>query len=209
MIIFGGRFQPFHKGHMYTLRYLSKRFEKVVLAMVCVPEFLNDKDLKNTTLSPARNPLTFLEREEGVKRAILRSGLDNVVIIPVMPYLSSGVFRGLNNSVLPKHRKWFVALKSEEEKLQIKSYYNELGDDVIAEHLPKDVLKYSSKIIRENIVRGRLWRDMVPYEVFRSLMDLDIEKRLLKLFETYGNEVFSSKATRIIDFEKILKEKFT
>lgn len=206
-IIFGGRFQPFHNGHLYTLKYLARRFNKVILAVVCVPQILPEEELLKSTLSPARNPLTYLEREEGIRKTLITAGLNNVAVVPIMPYLSSGIFMDINNTVLPTKRRWFVALKSVEEKEQIEQYYNKLGDEVLAEPLPESMLSYSSRKIRENIVKGRKWEDTVPIDVVNTLKQLGIEKRLTKLHETYGGEVYSSKATRIVDFEKILKNK--
>lgn len=209
--IFGGRFQPFHKGHLEALKIIKKQVDEVIIGITVVPEIFSSDELKGTTLFPAKNPFTFLERYEMINATIKNvENLRNIKILPLLPYLSAGSFLSLTRSYLPKNPKercWFVALKGEEERKQVESFYNKLGEEIRILQLPENLKKYSSKEIRKRIVFDKNWEELVPKPVVNIIKRIDGIKRLKKLYNEHGEAVFSDDLTKIIDFEQMLKNK--
>jgi len=206
-IIFGGRFQPFHNGHFFTLKYLSENYDRVIMGLVFVPDIFGYEDLKGSTLSPAKNPLTFLERFEIITEVLKNNSIKNVIIFPLIPYLSSGIFKTFS-SFLPQKRRWFVAINSSEEKEQVEKFYKKIGDDIVAEVFQKQN-EFPGKVIRRNILESKSWKHLVPIEVYNYLQKINIKERLQKLYEQFGDEIYSNETTKIIDFEKLLKDKIS
>lgn len=62
--LFIGRFQPFHKGHLYAIKWISRRSSRVVVAIGSSQE-------KGT----AENPYTATERRAMVKASLSEAGL--------------------------------------------------------------------------------------------------------------------------------------
>ena len=65
MIIFHGRFQPFHLGHEIGLRYLLENYDKPVVVGIINPDpgyVLEGDDANWIRFSPERNPFSYWER---------------------------------------------------------------------------------------------------------------------------------------------------
>jgi cytidyltransferase-like protein len=72
--LFIGRFQPFHKGHLFALRQALKKFDKVIIGIGSI-NVLNEK-----------NPFTFEERKRMIKESLKNfKGKYKIIGIPDFP----------------------------------------------------------------------------------------------------------------------------
>ncbi len=70
-----GRFQPFHKGHLYSLKWCSDKVDELIIAVGS-----SDKSFE------LRNPFTAGERIEIIRENItteIKEKRDKIILIPV------------------------------------------------------------------------------------------------------------------------------
>ena len=80
----GGRFQPFHKGHLYAVKEILKEQNEMIIGVV-------DLNLQGTKLEanpPEKNPFTWWERHRMIKNTLVDENIDlsKVNIIPVLSF---------------------------------------------------------------------------------------------------------------------------
>ena len=67
-----GRFQPFHLGHLSVIKKISKKYDKIVIA-ICSAQECNTK----------RNPFSYVERWFMIEDTLKAEGISNYRIIPI------------------------------------------------------------------------------------------------------------------------------
>jgi cytidyltransferase-like protein len=75
VVIYPGRFHPFHKGHAAVYRWLSSKFDRVYIAT-------------SAKVDPPRSPFTFEEK----KRMMMHAGVPASAIVQVKnPYIAAEI----------------------------------------------------------------------------------------------------------------------
>jgi len=166
--LFIGRFQPFHEGHLYAVRYILRHYGYLVIAIGSSQEDYTSK-----------NPLTEKERIEMLEKVFRQIGLPkkNYKIVSI-PDINT-------NSIWPA----YVAKKVGRFDIIVTAspFTKLLFEDA---KYPVDfhpLLKrkfYSGTEIRNRILRNKSWDMLVPASVFVYLQKLDLKNRLQKIIET-------------------------
>lgn len=71
-VLYLGRFQPFHNGHLSVIRELSNGWDKVIIALCSAQKHHTE-----------RNPYTVWERYMMIAQTLAMRGIDNFEIVPI------------------------------------------------------------------------------------------------------------------------------
>ncbi len=164
-VVFPGRFQPFHKGHLYAVKKLLEEYDEVVIIIGSAQEGYTCK-----------NPFTAGERFEMIHKTLEHEGIERerYWLVPVPDINKPLAWTSYIVSMIPRVEavasgnphvlylfKWF-GLKTIELDLL----------------LPE---KYCGTRIRELMCKGDEWRKYVPDPVSRFIDEIDGVERVRRL----------------------------
>jgi nicotinamide-nucleotide adenylyltransferase len=163
--LFVGRFQPFHLGHVSAVKDVLNEVDELVIVIGSAQYSHNLKD-----------PFTAGERLVMVREALEEYRIDDsrFWIVPVPD--------------VHLHVTWVSALKGYVPRFDLvysnepltRRLFIEAGYQVKPIHLHKRKI-YSSTIIREKMLRGEDWEELVPKSVAAFLKEIDGVNRLRDL----------------------------
>jgi nicotinamide-nucleotide adenylyltransferase len=150
--LFIGRFQPFHKGHLAALRYISARASKVLLAIGSAQEKGTEK-----------NPYSAKDRMAMVRAALIEAGLSRKCRIFLLPDV-------------PEDEKWVAYVGARvphydvccSNNARVLALMRAAGKKVCRVPLLLR-RKYNATSVRERMRKGREWKSCVPKAVRRGL----------------------------------------
>ena len=166
-----GRFQPFHRGHLYLVQQILSECNELVIAI--------GSSQFNYTFS---NPFTAGERIHMIHEALIEENvsLDKVYIIPIPNSENNSIWLQHLKSMVPKFNILYTGnafvkgLVIGDENVQIKN------PDFLGEG------KYNGTHIRTCIVGNKNWKKLVPNSVYRMINRMDGISRVRMLYETQG-----------------------
>jgi nicotinamide-nucleotide adenylyltransferase len=166
-----GRFQPFHRGHLYLVQQILSECNELVIAI--------GSSQFNYTFS---NPFTAGERIHMIHEALVEENvsLDKVYIIPIPNSENNSIWLQHLKSMVPKFNVLYTGnafvkgLVIGDENVQIKN------PDFLEEG------KYNGTHIRTFIVSNKNWKKLVPNSVYRMINQYDGISRVRMLYETQG-----------------------
>ena len=161
--IFIGRFQPFHRGHLRVIKFISKKYKEIIIG-IGSSQYSNTKE----------NPFSAEEREEMIVKSLIEADINNfnIVLIP-----------DIHNP--PKWVEHVLSINSEFDVVFTnndftKKLFTEKGFQVSQTPLFNEDV-YSGKIIRERINNNENWKDLVPNSVIEIIKKIDGEQRVKNL----------------------------
>jgi nicotinamide-nucleotide adenylyltransferase len=165
-----GRFQPFHKGHLVLIKQILYECDEALIVVGSAQ--------LNYTFA---NPFTAGERVLMIHRALKDEGLDvsKIFIIPLVDQE--------NNA------KWFSALVSMLPPFDLVYSGNHLVIALASSHRevksPRFVRRkeYNGSFIRNRILCGKTWSDLVSKSVFDIINTIDGINRI-KILAKYERE---------------------
>ncbi|MDO4742052.1 MAG: adenylyltransferase/cytidyltransferase family protein [Candidatus Saccharibacteria bacterium] len=176
-----GRFQLLHNDHMKYLLAGKERCEHLIIG-ICNPEV----DLtKYTDANPHRskkssNPLTYFERMECIKNAMIEAGVkrEEFDIVPFPINFPDKIF-----NYVPLDAKFYMTIYDDWGEEKLKSLRDELNLDVeVLWRVTLDKKGISASDVRKCIQKGASWREYVPKSVYdyirKHKLDLRIKKYL-------------------------------
>lgn len=160
-----GRFQPFHLGHLYAVRYALEKVSALYL-VIGSAEKSHQPD----------NPFTAGERTYMIKAALEEANVDcrRVLIIPV-PDASA-------------HSLWVASVKSMVPKFDVvfsndpltRRLFQEEGVEVSdIPFLNRSI--YSATEVRRRMLSGEAWEDLVPRAVAKVILEIKGVERVRQL----------------------------
>lgn len=176
-----GRFQILHYGHMEYILSAKQRCDHLIIG-ICNPEIELTKFNK---ICPHRsklsaNPLTFYERMECIKGALIEAGLsrDQFDIVPFPINFPKRI-----ENYAPKDAKYYMTIfeawGEEKEKVLKKQGFDV---EVIQRGTFEDK-KSNSTEIRGKIYRGENWKDEVPNYVYQYIKAHKLDERIKSLLQ--------------------------
>jgi len=158
--LFIGRFQPFHNGHLKVIKNASREYKKIVIG-IGSSQYSNTKD----------NPFTAEERKIMIEKSLEYIGVKNYQII-LIPDINNPP-RWVDH-VLSIFSDFDVVISN---NLLTKSLFSEKGY-VVKETPIYEKNKYSGKEIRKRIIKDEQWKNLVPYEVYNIIKEINGINRL-------------------------------
>jgi len=151
--LFIGRFQPFHLGHLATVKYA---LGKVGHLYIIVGSSQKSHELKN--------PFTAGERILMIRNTLNAEQVDpgRYLIIPVPDATGHAVWTAFIDQVIPRYE---VVFSSDRLTVQL---FREKGVPTIEPPL-LDRPKYSATEVRKRIIEGEKWKGLVPSSVAKII----------------------------------------
>jgi len=164
-VVFPGRFQPVHRGHLEVIKWLLERADEVIIA-------IGSAQKSHTVENPftaGERALMFMEslKDEGISR-------ERIMIVPVQDIEFNSVWVAYLESLLPP----FDGVASRNPL--VVRLFKERGYSVL---VPPNFNRsdYSGKRIRERMLRGQEWEHLVPEAVARIIEEIRGTQRLISV----------------------------
>jgi len=158
-----GRYQPFHKGHLKALKYVSKKVDQVIIV-------IGSSQYSNTI----ENPFTAKERKEMIEKSLnLPKKKYNIVMVPDVN--NDNIWVPHVVKLVPKFHVVYTNSPLE-GKLFKKS-----GFEV------KDIpffnrKKYSATEVRKRLIEGKSWQSLVPKGTLEVIKQVNGVNRIKKIY---------------------------
>ena len=174
-----GRFQMLHYGHMEYLLAGKERCERLIIGIsnpdVTLVKF-NDANPHRS--AAASNPLSFFERYEMIRLAMLEAGVprEEFEIVPFPINYPELLF-----NYVPRDAKFYMTIYDEwsEDKQRV---LQDLGCEVeVMWKRSNEEKKISGTEVRAAIARGEDWRPLVPKSVYDYVKTHELEQRIIAL----------------------------
>ena len=163
-----GRYQPFHDGHRHMVEEIAAEVDELVLGIGSAGD-------SHTT----RNPFTAGERVMMVTKAV--EELDaTTYVVPIEDLDRNSVWVSHVQSMTPR---FDVAYSNNPLVVRL---FEEAGVEVRQSPMfRRDVLEGTE--LRERMIRGRDWEDLVPDAVVDVIREVDGVERIRRIAETDAN----------------------
>ncbi|HUJ78060.1 MAG TPA: nicotinamide-nucleotide adenylyltransferase [Thermoplasmata archaeon] len=157
-----GRFQPFHAGHLGTVRAIRTEHprEELVLAIGSAEESYTYE-----------NPFTASERYEMIARALVADGIDGVIPVPVADIRRHALWVRYLEGLLPKFETVYT------NNPLTRLLFERAGYAVVSPPL-LDRRRFEGRRIRALLASGRPPGDRLPAAVAKYLAEIDARGRL-------------------------------
>ena len=165
--LFIGRFQPFHKGHLATVRFASGKVDQLVIVVGSAQKSHEQK-----------NPFTAGERIRMIKETLDSEKVDtsNILIIPVPDVDVHSLWTRQVDMLVPKYD---VVFANDPFTLML---FKERGVRTVEAPLV-DRSEMQATEIRSRMASGGKWEGLVPAAVARIIMDINGVERVKAIAE--------------------------
>jgi len=155
-----GRYQPFHRGHLEVLLEALNKCDELIVGIGSAQE--------SHTLD---NPFTAGERIEMIRLCLGKEKLARTIMIPIPDVNRFAIWVSHIESLVPPFKAVFTnnpLTKSLFESKHYKVYHTKMYDRSV----------YSGTVIRERMLNGEYWEDLVPEKAIGYLRKLDGPSRI-------------------------------
>ncbi|RLE68820.1 MAG: nicotinamide-nucleotide adenylyltransferase [Thermoprotei archaeon] len=168
--LFIGRFQPFHLGHLYALKWMLKRADEIIIG-------IGSAQISYTI----RNPFTLGERIEMIWRVLRYEKLYDRCIIIGLPDTDE------------IHTTWVAYIKTFSPKFDIVFTNDPLSimllkrENISVSNIPFFNRKnFSATNIRKKMLENDAWRKYLHPEVAKYLDEINAPQRLRMIYNLEG-----------------------
>ena len=159
--LFIGRFQPFHKGHLKAIKYLSDKYDEIIIG-------IGSSQYSNTI----DNPFSSDERMLMIKKSLKDENIKNykIILIPDIHNPPKWV-----DHVLLINSDFDVVVTNNNftKKLFLEKYFKIKKTPLFNKK------EYSGRVIRRKILCNESWQNLVPKPCIQIIKKSD--KRIQKL----------------------------
>jgi len=163
--IFVGRFSPFHLGHLERVKLILKQVDELIIAIGSAQQ--------SHTLS---NPFTSGERLFMIHKTLQseKIPLEKIYLIPIYDIFRNPVWVNHLQSFCPSFSVVFT------NNSLIRRLFSESGFEVESPELVKRTV-YKGSHIRQLMIDGEKWENLVPSSVFEIIKSIDGVERIQQL----------------------------
>jgi nicotinamide-nucleotide adenylyltransferase len=163
--LFIGRFQPFHYGHLFAIKYALEQTEFLYIGLGSA----NKSHEK-------RNPFTAAERILMIKSVLEKENIDprRWMIIPIPDLKAHYLWTKMVRMLVPKFDVVFS-----NDPLTTRLFLEEKFTVVEVPLTERE--KFVATEIRNRILEGKPWEDLVPEPVFKIIKEINGEERIRKI----------------------------
>ncbi len=159
--LYVGRFQPFHKGHLHSIRKILEEADEVIIG-------IGSAQYSHTL----ENPFTCGERIEMIRRTV--DDLSRVIIVPVTDVHRHGIWVAHLYNLVPS----FDVVYSN-EPITVRLFEEEGFTVRSIPFYSRDI--YNATKIRQKIIADEKWAQQVPKKVFTFIKEIKGDERLRKI----------------------------
>ena len=164
--LFIGRFQPFHKGHLATVKFALERVEQLVIVVGSAQKS-----------HEPRNPFTAGERIRMIKESLDSDGETDVRRILIIPVPDTDVHALWTHQVDMLVPKYDVVFANDLFTLML---FQEKGIQALEAPLyRRDEMKATE--IRKRMIAEEIWEDLVPIPVSKVIKEINGVERVKAL----------------------------
>ena len=164
-VLFIGRFQPFHKGHLAMVHRILEDHEEVIIG-------IGSAQYSHT----GENPFTAGERFEMIKRSLDAEGIRDYHIVPIPDTHVHSVWVSHVKSLVPA----FDAVVTNSDL--VVRLFREHGLKVLSLPLVSRE-KYSGTEVRRRMQKGGDWKSLVPPAVAGFIEEIDGIERIRETYK--------------------------
>ncbi|HEX2558356.1 MAG TPA: nicotinamide-nucleotide adenylyltransferase [Nitrososphaera sp.] len=168
--LFIGRFQPFHKGHLATVKFALGRVDLLVIVVGSAQKS-----------HEPRNPFTAGERIRMVKEALdADSGIDirRILIIPVPDVDVHSMWTRQVDMLVPEYK---VVFANDPFTLLL---FRERGVETVEAPLYRRE-EMSATEVRRRMASGEKWQELVPLPVAEAIKEIRGVERVKSIAEKH------------------------
>lgn len=159
-----GRFQPFHKGHVYVVKEVLKEVDEIIIG-------IGSAQLSHTL----DNPFTAGERLMMIANSLAENGIEkHYYIIPIQDVNNNSLWVSQVRSLTPPFSKVYSG------NTLVKRLFSEVGVEVRTPPLFNRRV-YSGTEIRRRMLHGEPWEELVPKAVVRVVGEVRGVERIRDL----------------------------
>ncbi len=158
--LFIGRFQPFHNGHLWAVKEILKRSDKVIIG-------IGSSQYQKTAV----NPFSAGQRKEMIREALKSEGITSYAIFEIPDLHSDDEWVSHVCRIIPHFDIVFTGSPLS------KKLFTEKG--FVVEPLPRN-RNISASEVRLRILKGMEWKSLVPEPVAGILKHIGAEERIKK-----------------------------
>lgn len=214
-LIFGGRFQPLHLGHLSVINSIQSEYDRDIIIGIVNPdpkEILAGDGEDWVRFAPSMNPLNYWERLVLFQRALKDTGIyQNITAIVPLPRPSINHEKA--NRFLPHGPKDFVLTERWGDEIESwkERKYRENGYGIVKVN-PSRFSK-TSQISSGSLIRNLIalddsrWSILVPKVTISYLNDIEFEQRVKdhmeseeaedSLYEFFNNHPLGDHAAKL------------
>ena len=164
--LFVGRFQPFHKGHLATVKFALEKVEQLVIVVGSAQKS-----------HEPRNPFTAGERIRMIKESLDSDGETDVRRILIIPVPDTDVHALWTHQVDMLVPKYDVVFANDLFTLML---FQEKGIKALEAPLyRRDEMKATE--IRKRMIAEEIWEDLVPIPVSKVIKEINGVERVKAL----------------------------
>ena len=164
--LFIGRFQPFHKGHLATVKFALEKVEQLVIVVGSAQKS-----------HEPRNPFTAGERIRMIKQSLDSDGETDVRRILIIPVPDTDVHALWTHQVDMLVPKYDVVFANDLFTLML---FQEKGIKALEAPLyRRDEMKATE--IRKRMIAEEIWEDLVPIPVSKVIKEINGVERVKAL----------------------------
>ena len=161
--LFIGRFQPFHKGHLATVKFALEKVEQLVIVVGSAQKS-----------HEPRNPFTAGERIRMIKESLDSDGETDVRRILIIPVPDTDVHALWTHQVDMLVPKYDVVFANDLFTLML---FQEKGIKALEAPLyRRDEMKATE--IRKRMIAEEIWEDLVPIPVSKVIKEINGVERV-------------------------------
>lgn len=159
-----GRFQPFHKGHVYVISEVLKEVDEIVIGIGSAQ-----------ASHSLENPFTAGERLTMISKSLFENGVHkNYYIIPIPDVNNNSMWVSHVRSLTPPFVKVYSG------NTLVKRLFKEAGINVATPPM-YNRQHYSGTEIRRRMLNGEKWEDLVPKAVVEIIREVEGINRMREL----------------------------
>lgn len=161
-----GRFQPFHKGHVYVVKEILKDVDEIIIV------------IGSAQLSHGlENPFTAGERLMMVSKGLEENGVRRHYIIPIPDVNNNSLWVSHVRSHTPPFDRVYSG------NTLVKRLFKEVGIEVETPPMFNRE-EYSGTAIRRRMLEGKKWEHLVPSGVIEVIKEVRGVERIRDLAKT-------------------------
>jgi nicotinamide-nucleotide adenylyltransferase len=162
-ILYIGRFQPFHNGHLKLIKDIKDRYDEIIIGIGSSQYGFDEK-----------NPFTVKERRLMIENTLKNNKINNYIIFEISDIHNYPKWVSHVESIIPK---FDVVIANNPLTIEL---FKKKGYKVIKTKLYNRNV-FSGEEIRKKMVNNQNWEKTVPKEVHKIILDIDGVDRLKNL----------------------------